>query len=168
MAVEADWPDAYRVNRYVLGDSDDGDAIAALADFKRFPGWMWRNFDMVDFVMWLAGHNAQAGWNRKVRFYGLDLYSLQASMDAVVTYLDSVDSDAAAQARGALQLLRPVGGRGAGVRARGDPRPDAPVRERSGGPIGRSPSPGGRTAGARRLGGRGRALLRRAERPSGP
>ena len=92
VAVEADWPDAYRVNRYVLGRSADADAKAALADFRRFPAWMWRNRDVVRFVEWLRARNdAHAHHQTKARFYGLDLYSLRASMEAVVTYLDAVD-----------------------------------------------------------------------------
>ena len=100
IAVEADWPDAYRVNRYVSGRSDDAEAIDALAGFKRFPTWMWRNADVLDFVGWLRNHNdtikAEA---RKVGFYGLDLYSLHASMAAVIAYLDKVDRAAALRAR---------------------------------------------------------------------
>ena len=57
VAVEADWPDAYRVNRYVRGRGDDAEAIDALAGFQRFPTWMWRNADVLDFVGWLRNHN---------------------------------------------------------------------------------------------------------------
>jgi erythromycin esterase-like protein len=57
VAVEADWPDASRVNRYVRGLSDDMNAVDALGDFKRFPPWMWRNTDVVDFIEWLRQHN---------------------------------------------------------------------------------------------------------------
>src|ERR671934_247549 len=53
VAVEADWPDAYRINRYVRGVSDDTESVEALANFKRFPTWMWRNADVLDFVGWL-------------------------------------------------------------------------------------------------------------------
>src|SRR5213083_1801114 len=59
VAVEADWPDAYRVNRYVRGRGEDQDAAAALSGFQRFPGWMWRNTDVAGFVDWLRGHNAR-------------------------------------------------------------------------------------------------------------
>ncbi|MFL6674394.1 MAG: erythromycin esterase family protein [Massilia sp.] len=98
VAVEADWPDAYRVNRYVRGEGGDGDAQAALSGFERFPAWMWRNTDVADFVDWLRGHNdATAG--RKVGFYGLDLYSMFTSMQEVLSYLDQVDPTAAAEAR---------------------------------------------------------------------
>src|SRR5260370_14428266 len=81
VAVEADWPDAYRVNRYVHAASDDVFAIQALADFRRFPTWMWRNTDVVEFLEWLHDHNEALSPNAtKTGFYGLDLYSLRASM----------------------------------------------------------------------------------------
>src|SRR6266436_4534938 len=100
VAVEADWPDAYRLNRYVRGASDDVDAVEALADFRRFPTWMWRNTVMVEFIEWLRAHNdALPPGTEKVGFYGLDLYSLHASMKAVLQYLEKVDPDAAARAR---------------------------------------------------------------------
>ncbi len=100
VAVEADWPDAYRVNRYVRGRGDDAEAIDALAGFRRFPAWMWRNADVLDFVGWLRAHNDAAGAPAvKVGFYGLDLYSLHASMEAVLAYLDKVDPEAAGRAR---------------------------------------------------------------------
>ena len=57
VAVEADWPDAYRVNRYVQGQSTDADGVEALSGFRRFPAWMWRNADVLDFVGWLRAHN---------------------------------------------------------------------------------------------------------------
>src|SRR5688572_9044064 len=77
VAVEADWPDAYRVNRFVRGETEDGDAVEALRDFRRFPTWMWRNADVLDFVGWLREHNdGISDPSRKVGFYGLDLYSL--------------------------------------------------------------------------------------------
>src|SRR5438270_1305575 len=80
VAVEADWPDAYRVNRYVRGATDDASSEEALAGFMRFPTWMWRNSDVLDFVGWLRDHNdAVSSEPAKVGFYGLDLYSLHAS-----------------------------------------------------------------------------------------
>jgi erythromycin esterase-like protein len=100
VAVEADWPDAYRVNRYVLGRSSDDDASSALADFERFPEWMWRNKDVVRFVSWLRERNDRCEDPLdRARFYGLDLYSLRASMEAVVDYLRVADPDAASRAR---------------------------------------------------------------------
>lgn len=100
VAAEADWPDAYRVNRYVRDQSPDTEAVDALADFARFPTWMWRNADMLAFVGWLRDHNDRLADDRdKVGFYGLDLYSLFTSMQAVVSYLERVDPAGAAQAR---------------------------------------------------------------------
>jgi erythromycin esterase-like protein len=112
VAVEADWPDAYRVNRYVLGEPGDADATAALADFRRFPAWMWRNTDVVRFVEWLRARNDAHHAPTKARFYGLDLYSLRASMEAVVGYLDQVDPSAAAAARARYSCFDHVHGEG--------------------------------------------------------
>jgi erythromycin esterase-like protein len=117
VAVEADWPDAYRVNRFVRGESEDTDATESLAGFERFPTWMWRNKEVVDFVSWLrrwndthspngANKNASGDGNgnghrraAKVGFYGLDLYSLFTSIREVLSYLDKVDPEAARRAR---------------------------------------------------------------------
>jgi erythromycin esterase-like protein len=100
VAVEADWPDAYRVNTYVRGAGRDRDARQALDGFKRFPTWMWRNLDVVEFVEWLRVYNGRQGPNVDTTgFYGLDLYSLFTSIEAVVTYLDKVDPEAARRAR---------------------------------------------------------------------
>jgi erythromycin esterase-like protein len=99
VAAEADWPDAYRVNRYVRGLGADADAEEALSDFRRFPAWMWRNADVLDFVGWLRAHNDELSAPRKVGFYGLDLYSLNVSMAAVLAYLERTDGAAAERAR---------------------------------------------------------------------
>lgn len=100
VAVEADWPDAYRVNRFVRGTSNDVDSVDALSGFKRFPQWMWRNADVLDFVGWLREHNdLQPSDKMKCGFYGLDLYSLHASIEAVLDYLNKVDPEAAKRAR---------------------------------------------------------------------
>ncbi|HWE13414.1 MAG TPA: erythromycin esterase family protein [Solirubrobacteraceae bacterium] len=100
VAVEADWPEAYRVNRYVRGESNDRSADEALSDFRRFPAWMWRNAEVAEFVTPLREWNdAVSAGAHKVGFYGLDLYSLHRSMEAVVEFLDEVDPDAAQRAR---------------------------------------------------------------------
>lgn len=113
VAVEADWPDAYRVNRYVNGASSDADAVASLGDFKRFPSWMWRNDDVASFVSWLRRHNDGCPDPRtKTRFYGLDLYSLRASMAAVVSYLNTTNPEAAERARQRYACFDLVGGEG--------------------------------------------------------
>jgi len=100
VAVEADWPDAYRVNRWVRGTGSDTVAAEALGDFLRFPRWMWRNRDVLAFVSWLRDHNdALPAGAPKAGFYGLDLYSLFGSIEAVIRYLDEVDPEAARRAR---------------------------------------------------------------------
>jgi erythromycin esterase-like protein len=100
VAVEADWPDAYRVNRYVRGINDDPTPAEALGEFQRFPTWMWRNTDVLNFIAWLRQYNDSLLENAtKTGFYGLDLYSMYASIDEVVGYLDKVDPEAAKQAR---------------------------------------------------------------------
>ena len=107
VAVEADWPDAYRVNCYARGASDDASAEQALNDFERFPAWMWRNHTVADFVGWLREHNQIKA--AKVGFYGLDLYSLHASMEAVTRYLERADPDAAARAKERYACFEPFG-----------------------------------------------------------
>ena len=99
VAVEADFPDAYRVNRFVRGFGQDASAPDALSGFDRFPLWMWRNEDVLDFVEWLRRFNADKNHAAQAGFYGLDLYSLHASIKAVLDYLEKVDPDAAKQAR---------------------------------------------------------------------
>ena len=99
VAVEADWPDAYRATRWVRHASADGDAAAALRDFERFPRWMWRNEVVVDFLTWLRDFNSRRPPRRQCGFYGLDLYSLHSSIEAVLKYLDAVDPDGAHRAR---------------------------------------------------------------------
>jgi erythromycin esterase-like protein len=100
VAVEADWPDADRVHCYVTCLGHDRSAIEALAGFERFPQWMWRNADVVEFVEWLRLRNLDVGEpKRQCGFYGMDLYSLHGSMRAVLRYLDRVDPEAARRAR---------------------------------------------------------------------
>lgn len=100
VAVEADWPDAYRVNRFVKGEGDVLEGADPLSAFRRFPQWMWRNTEVLDFVLWLRQWNdALPRGKRKVGFYGLDLYGLHASIEAVLAYLEKVDAEAAMRAR---------------------------------------------------------------------
>lgn len=101
VAAEADWPDAYRVNRYVHDRGEDNSADAALSGFERFPAWMWRNTVIRDFVDWLRLRNRrqESHGQRQAGFYGLDLYSLHRSLQEVINYLAKVDPKAAARAR---------------------------------------------------------------------
>ena len=100
VAVEADWPDAYRVNRYVRGMGTDRTAAAALSGLQRFPTWMWRNADVLRLVEWMREHNRSlpAGAPR-AGFYGLDVYSLHPSIEEVTGYLERVDPQGARRAR---------------------------------------------------------------------
>ena len=99
IALEADWPEVERVNRYIHGLGTDRSAAAALGGFTDFPVWMWRNTDMRDLVDWLRTYNAALPPAQRVSIFGLDVYSLFESADAVIAYLETVDPAAAARAR---------------------------------------------------------------------
>ncbi len=99
VAIEGDWPDAYRLNLFLRGEGMDASAQEALADFRRFPRWMWRNEEMLDFVVRLRALNLARVPARRVGLYGLDMYSLYRSAEAVVDYLATVDAEQAALAR---------------------------------------------------------------------
>jgi len=102
VAAEADWPDAARIHRYVKGLP--GAPLPEWRAFARFPFWMWRNWDVLDFVEWLREWN---GAHAPVAFYGLDLYSLHRSIRLVLDYLDRLDPDAARVARARYGCLTP-------------------------------------------------------------
>jgi erythromycin esterase-like protein len=99
ICIEGDWPDAYRVDCYLKGDGRDRVPEDALAGFTRFPAWMWRNEVVRDFVQWVRDRNALRSAPDRVGFYGLDLYSLFASVRWILQYLGKVDPDAARRAR---------------------------------------------------------------------
>ena len=99
VAVEADWPDAYRINRWVRLAGHDITARDTLGDFTRFPRWMWRNHVVVEFVNWLRGWNERQPAEQRTGFYGLDLYSLHRSIEHVVEYLRKVDPGAVPRAK---------------------------------------------------------------------
>lgn len=106
IALEADWPDSWLVNQYVKGLGSAVNARAALAGFQRFPTWLWRNADVLAFVEWLKTYNdAIPKYDEKVGFYGLDLYSLYRSAEAVIKYLEDLDPIAAERARQRYQCL---------------------------------------------------------------
>ena len=99
VAIEGDWPAAFRVNRYVRWQGEDTSAEEALGGFARFPLWMWRNTVMLEFVEWLRRYNEARNPAQQVGFYGLDMYSMYESVALVLEYLDKVDPAAARQAR---------------------------------------------------------------------
>ena len=88
VAIEADWPDAARVDHYVRHFQYPPSEWTA---FARFPTWMWRNTEVRDFVSWLRKHNGTVEKGKRVAFHGLDLYSLYNSIRSVLNYLDEVD-----------------------------------------------------------------------------
>lgn len=110
IAVEGDWPDCYRVNRYVKGRPDAGEnAFEVLHAFERWPTWMWANWEVVALAEWLREHNRDLPEERKTGFFGLDVYSLWESLDAVLRYLDKADGDALRAARQAFRCFEPYG-----------------------------------------------------------
>ena len=108
VAVEGDWPDCYRVNRYVKGYPDSGkSARDVLHEFKRWPTWMWANWEIVAFTEWMHKYNKNR--SNKAGFYGLDVYSLWESMESILNYLEKKDPQAAQTARQAYQCFEPYG-----------------------------------------------------------
>jgi erythromycin esterase len=108
IGVEGDWPDCYRVNRYVKGYDDSGtNAREVLHAFERWPTWMWANREIVELIEWLRDHNRRLGVERQVGFYGLDVYSLWDSMRVVTEYLERIDPNLAASARRAYNCFEP-------------------------------------------------------------
>lgn len=100
IAIEGDWPNAYHIHRYIQGIGNKDLSEKALSGFTRFPTWMWRNQTLPPFLRWLRTHNDNLSpFDKKIGFYGLDLYSLYASMQAVIDYLSKVDAEAAERAR---------------------------------------------------------------------
>ncbi|HEY9715816.1 MAG TPA: erythromycin esterase family protein [Chroococcales cyanobacterium] len=110
VAAEADWPDAWNVNRYVKDQSAVHHANQALSGFQRFPTWLWRNADVLSFVEWLRRHNDQIPrYDNKVGFVGLDLYSLYRSAASVISYLESIDPPSAVRAKERYACLSAFG-----------------------------------------------------------
>jgi protein-L-isoaspartate(D-aspartate) O-methyltransferase len=104
VAIEADWPDAARVDHYVRHFQYPPSEWTA---FARFPTWMWRNVEVHDFVSWLRKHNGTVARDKRVAFHGLDLYSLHDSIRSVLNYLDEVDPESARVARERYGCLTP-------------------------------------------------------------
>lgn len=105
VAIEADWPDAETIDRHVR--RRPGPKVNAEVAFNRFPRWLWRNHEVYDFVEWLREHNKGLPKQRQVGFYGLDLYNLGSSMDAVTQYLANSDPEMAKLARQRYGKVQP-------------------------------------------------------------
>jgi len=110
IGVEGDWPDCYRVNRYIKGLADSGsNAREVLHAFERWPTWMWANQEVVELTEWLHRHNQGMPQQRKAGFYGLDVYSLWDSLYQVMGYLRKHDSQGLSAARRAFRCFEPYG-----------------------------------------------------------
>jgi erythromycin esterase-like protein len=108
IAVEGDWPDCYKINRYVKGYTDAGETIKdVLMNFDRWPTWMWANWEVAALAEWMKEHNKTLPDKDKVGFYGLDVYSLWDSMYAIMDYMEKEDPEAAQSVRKAIQCFAP-------------------------------------------------------------
>ena len=108
IAVEGDWPDCYRLNRYVKGyEGDEKDAVDVLKDFNRWPTWMWANWEIVALAEWLKQHNIGLSVHKKTGIYGLDVYSLWESMESIMQYLEKTDPAAYHLAEEAFNCFEP-------------------------------------------------------------
>jgi len=110
VAVEGDWPDCYRLNRYAKGYENSGkDIYAILSEFQRWPTWMWANWEVGAFIDWLKNYNKELSADKRVGFYGLDVYSFQESMQAIIKYLEQHDPEALKVAKKAMSCFEPYG-----------------------------------------------------------
>lgn len=110
IAVEGDWPDCYRLNRYIKGYPQSGkNAKEVLHEFNRWPTWMWANWEIVALAEWMRKHNAKLPLNNRAGFYGLDVYSLWESMDAIVKYLEKTDPEMLKAAEKVVHCFEPYG-----------------------------------------------------------
>lgn len=110
VGVEGDWPDCYRLNRYAKGYADAGqDAYGVMSQFNRWPTWMWANWETAAFIDWLKIYNEDLSANKRVGFYGLDVYSFRESMNSIIEYLEKNDPTALAVAKTAMKCFEPYG-----------------------------------------------------------
>lgn len=110
VAVEGDWPDCYRLNRYAKGYLDSGkDIFSVMDEFKRWPTWMWANWETAAFIDWLKNHNENLQVEKKIGFYGLDVYSFRDSMNSIIQYLEKNDPKTLKTALKAIKCFEPYG-----------------------------------------------------------
>jgi erythromycin esterase-like protein len=108
IAVEGDWPDCYKINQYIKSYGNAGDDIkSVLKNFDRWPTWMWANWEVAALSEWLKQHNNKLPIEKKIGFYGLDVYSLWDSMKAMVNYLEHEDPQTAQTVKKAIQCFQP-------------------------------------------------------------
>lgn len=110
IAVEGDWPDCYRLNRFAKGYLDSGkDILSVLNEFKRWPTWMWANWEIAAFIDWLKVYNKNFPADERIGFYGLDVYSFRESMNSIIQYLEKNDPKALTIAKTAMKCFEPYG-----------------------------------------------------------
>lgn len=108
IAVEGDWPDCYKINRFVKGYTDSFKSVEEILDsFNRWPTWMWANWEIAALANWLKENNTGKKLQEKTGFYGMDVYSLWDSMRAMLAYLEKEDPDAARQVMDAYRCFEP-------------------------------------------------------------
>jgi erythromycin esterase len=108
IAVEGDWPDCYRLNRFIKGyETDYKSAFKVLHEFNRWPTWMWANWEIAALAEWMQKHNTGLPANKKAGFFGLDVYSLWESMDYIMQYLKKTDPGALKVAEEAYRCFEP-------------------------------------------------------------
>jgi erythromycin esterase len=110
VGVEGDWPDCYRVNRFAKGYLDSGtDIYSVMNEFNRWPTWMWANWETAAFIDWLKVYNEDLAADKRIGFYGLDVYSFRESMNSIIQYLEKNDPKALAVAKTAMKCFEPYG-----------------------------------------------------------
>lgn len=110
VGVEGDWPDCYRLNRYAKGYLDPGkDMYNVLNEFNRWPTWMWANWEVAAFIDWLKVFNENLPADKRIGFYGLDVYSFRESMNSIIQYLEKNDPEALKVAKKAMECFEPYG-----------------------------------------------------------
>ena len=108
VAVEGDWPDCFEINRWIKGQSGSNKSIEeVLKNFKRWPTWMWANWEIAAFANWMKKFNSNQKDDKKIGFYGLDVYSLWESMETIVKYLEKEDPETAVLAKQAADCFEP-------------------------------------------------------------
>ncbi|MFV8341126.1 erythromycin esterase family protein [Flavobacterium sp. XS2P39] len=110
VGVEGDWPDCYRLNRFAKGYLNSGkDIYTVMNEFKRWPTWMWANWETAAFIDWLKSYNEDLAAEKRIGFYGLDVYSFRESMNSIIQYLEKNDPKALAVAKTAMKCFEPYG-----------------------------------------------------------
>jgi len=108
IAVEGDWPDCYKINRFIKGyEKGYAGVKEVLNEFSRWPTWMWANWEVAALAQWLQQFNESVPQAQHVGFYGLDVYSLWDSLREMVTYLETEDPTAAQAVKKAMVCFEP-------------------------------------------------------------